>query len=114
MRSGRWCARSRARCRCTSARSGTRRTLTRTRPRAMPTIARGRGSTTGWTEEPMAQRILGVDIGAYAVRLVELDVGFRQSRVHLLCEAPLLPPVEGETAFERGTRTLRAMLDDLE
>jgi general secretion pathway protein L len=62
----------------------------------------------------MAQRILGVDIGAYAVRLVELDVGFRQSRVHLLREAPLLPAQEGETAFERGTRTLRAMLDALE
>ena len=62
----------------------------------------------------MSQRILGVDLGAYSVKIVELDVGFRQTHVRLLREDKLVDPVEGEGAVERATRTLRGMIDELD
>jgi Tfp pilus assembly PilM family ATPase len=44
----------------------------------------------------------------------ELDVGFRQSRVRLLREAPLEPALEGEAPIGRAARTLRKILDGLD
>jgi Tfp pilus assembly PilM family ATPase len=62
----------------------------------------------------MAQRILGVDLGAYSVKIAELDVGFRQSKLRLVRESRLLPALEGEAPIARAARTLRAMLDVLD
>jgi Tfp pilus assembly PilM family ATPase/ribosomal protein L12E/L44/L45/RPP1/RPP2 len=62
----------------------------------------------------MAQRILGVDLGAYSVKVVEIEVGFRQTRLRLMREAKLLDAVEGEAQLTRATRTLRVLLDGLE
>jgi Tfp pilus assembly PilM family ATPase len=62
----------------------------------------------------MAQRILGVDLGAYSVKVVEIEVGFRQTRLRLMRELKLVDAVDGETPLARATRTLRVLLDGLE
>ncbi len=64
----------------------------------------------------MAQRILGVDLGAYTVKLVELETGFRQSKVRLLREQRLLDglPDEDPDGLPRQLRTLRHMVDQLD
>ena len=63
----------------------------------------------------MAQRILGVDLGAYTVKMVELETGFRQSKVRLLREQPLVEalPDEDPEGLPRRLRTLRQMADQL-
>ncbi|MEO6953058.1 MAG: hypothetical protein ABI321_14755, partial [Polyangia bacterium] len=64
----------------------------------------------------MAQRILGVDLGAYTVKIVELETGFRQSKVRLLREQGLVDalPDEDPEGLPRRLRTLRHMVDQLE
>ena len=61
----------------------------------------------------MAQTILGVDLGAYSVKVVELEVSFRQSRVRLVREQPLLEPVVGESPLDRAARTVRGIVSQL-
>ena len=63
----------------------------------------------------MAQRILGVDLGAHTVKVAELEVGFRQLRVRSMHALPLLEAIgEGEDHVDRAARTLRALVDRLE
>lgn len=61
----------------------------------------------------MAQTILGVDLGAYSVKVVELEVSFRQARLRAVRERKLLDPLPGETPLHRATRTLRGMVDEM-
>ncbi len=62
----------------------------------------------------MAQHILGVDLGAYSVKLVELETGFRQNRLHAMRELKLLDAIVGESALDRAVRTLKVLLGQLE
>ncbi len=62
----------------------------------------------------MAQTILGVDLGAYSVKLVELEVSFRQARLRAVRERKLLDPLPGESEVQRASRTLRGMVSELE
>src|SRR5947207_2504062 len=62
----------------------------------------------------MAQRILGVDLGTYSVKLVELETGFRQNRLHAMREQRLLDALPGESALDRSVRTLKSLLGALE
>ena len=42
----------------------------------------------------MAHKILGIDLGSWSVKLVEVSAGFRQSQLTGLYERPLLPAIE--------------------
>ncbi|MCS6914782.1 MAG: pilus assembly protein PilM [Myxococcales bacterium] len=66
----------------------------------------------------MAHTVLGIDLGSHAVKLAQLEVGFRSLRLVALHERELLPPrapVDGtaEPLVERQVRTVRALCDDL-
>jgi general secretion pathway protein L len=60
----------------------------------------------------MAHKILGIDLGTWSVKLVELEAGFRQSHLTGLYERQLLEPVEGETPLERAARTAAQLIAD--
>lgn len=60
----------------------------------------------------MAHKILGIDLGTWSVKVVELAAGFRQSHLTGLYERPLLDPVEGEAPLERAARTVAALIAD--
>ncbi len=60
----------------------------------------------------MAHKILGIDLGAYSVKVAELSAGFRQSQLTGLYERPLLPPIEGETELTRAARTVAELIAD--
>jgi type IV pilus assembly protein PilM len=60
----------------------------------------------------MAHKILGIDLGTWSVKLVELEAGFRQSHLTATYERPLLPAVEGETALQRAARTAASLIAD--
>jgi len=58
----------------------------------------------------MAHKILGVDLGAYSVKVAELEAGFRQSQLVGLYEKTLLPATDGESDLERAARTLAELM----
>jgi Tfp pilus assembly PilM family ATPase len=59
----------------------------------------------------MAHKILGIDLGAYSVKVVVLKAGFRKSEVVDWLERPLPPPATPEeTLEERGARALGDLL----
>jgi general secretion pathway protein L len=60
----------------------------------------------------MAHKILGIDFGAYSVKVAELEAGFRQAQLVGLYERTLLPAEAGETELKRAARTLKALIDD--
>ncbi|HXU72398.1 MAG TPA: pilus assembly protein PilM [Polyangia bacterium] len=60
----------------------------------------------------MAHKILGIDLGAYSVKIAELSAGFRQSQLTGLYERPLLPALEGESALARAARTAAELIAD--
>src|SRR5262245_44863886 len=60
----------------------------------------------------MAHKILGIDLGAYSVKVAELEAGFRQAKLVGLYERRLLPAVEGESALDRAARTLKSIITD--
>lgn len=60
----------------------------------------------------MAHKILGIDLGAWSVKIAELEAGFRQSRLIGLYEKPLLAPEEGEDDIERRARTAAALIGE--
>jgi general secretion pathway protein L len=60
----------------------------------------------------MAHKILGVDLGAYSVKVAELEAGFRQSLLVGLYEKTLLPAHEGETELSRAARTLAELISE--
>lgn len=60
----------------------------------------------------MAHKILGIDLGAYSVKVAELEAGFRQAKLVGLYERRLLPAEEGEAELDRAARTLRRLMDD--
>ncbi len=61
----------------------------------------------------MANRVLGIDLGSYSVKVAELQAGFRQTLLTGLYEKQLLPATEeGEALLHRAVRTLRALLDE--
>jgi general secretion pathway protein L len=62
----------------------------------------------------MAHNVLGIDLGAYSVKVAELSAGFRQARLVGLYEKRLLPREEGESELARRARTLKALLDEEE
>jgi type IV pilus assembly protein PilM len=60
----------------------------------------------------MAHKILGIDLGAWSVKLVELEAGFRQSHLTGVYERQLLPALEGETPLDRAARTVASLISD--
>jgi general secretion pathway protein L len=58
----------------------------------------------------MAHKILGIDLGAWSVKVTELEAGFRSSRLLGLYEKPLLEALEGESELGRRTRTAAALI----
>jgi general secretion pathway protein L len=60
----------------------------------------------------VAHKILGIDLGAWSVKVAELEAGFRQSKLVGLYERPLADPIEGETPVERAARTLKELMDE--
>ena len=60
----------------------------------------------------MAHKILGIDLGAYSVKVALLEAGFRQARLIAVHERPLLPREGDESDLARGTRTLHALVTD--
>jgi Tfp pilus assembly PilM family ATPase len=62
----------------------------------------------------MAQTILGVDLGAYSIKVAELEVSFRQTKLRAVTERKLLDPLPGELPLQRATRTLRGILAERE
>ncbi len=60
----------------------------------------------------MAHKILGIDLGAYSVKVAELEAGFRQAQLIGIYERRLLDAEEGETELHRAARTLRAIIDE--
>ncbi|HEY3354382.1 MAG TPA: pilus assembly protein PilM [Polyangia bacterium] len=56
----------------------------------------------------MAQKVLGVDLGAYSVKVAVLETSFRQATLVAFHERPL-PPGD-ETALVRGARVLGELL----
>ncbi len=60
----------------------------------------------------MAHKILGIDLGAYSVKVAELSAGFRQSQLTALYERVLAAPVEGETHLQRAARTVAELIAD--
>ncbi len=58
----------------------------------------------------MAHKILGIDLGTYSVKVAELSAGFRQSQLTGLYERTLAEPIEGETALQRGARTVAEII----
>lgn len=60
----------------------------------------------------MAHKILGLDLGTWSVKIVELSAGFRQSHLTGLYERPLEPAAEGETPVARAARTAAALIAD--
>jgi general secretion pathway protein L len=60
----------------------------------------------------LAHKILGIDLGAWSVKVAELEAGFRQSKLTGLFERPLLPRNEGESELECAARTLRELIAD--
>ncbi len=62
----------------------------------------------------MAHKILGIDLGAWSVKVAELEAGFRQSKLVGLYSRPLLPREEGETDLARAARTVAELIADEE
>ncbi len=62
----------------------------------------------------MAHKILGIDLGAYSVKVAELDAGFRGATLVGIYERKLLPPEADETALARAARTCKSLIDDHE
>jgi general secretion pathway protein L len=60
----------------------------------------------------MAHKILGIDLGAYSVKIAEIDAGFRQATLVGLYERPLVEKQEGESDLERAARTAAEMIAD--
>jgi type IV pilus assembly protein PilM len=60
----------------------------------------------------MAHKILGIDLGAYSVKVAELEAGFRQSQLVGFYERTLLPANEGESELQRAARTLASLISD--
>src|SRR5262245_11999442 len=60
----------------------------------------------------MAHKILGLDLGTYAVKVAELAAGFRQSHLVGLYERKLEEPLEGETPLQRAARTAAGLISD--
>lgn len=58
----------------------------------------------------MAHNILGIDLGSWSVKVVELSAGFRQSHLTGLYERPLVEAVEGDTPLSRAARTAAAII----
>lgn len=58
----------------------------------------------------MAHKILGIDLGAWSVKVAELEAGFRQAQLVGLYERRLEPKVEGESELERAARTIQALI----
>ena len=58
----------------------------------------------------MAHTVLGIDLGAWSVKIAEMEAGFRASKVIGLYEKPLLPSEEGETHVQRAARTVAALI----
>src|SRR5947208_3408851 len=58
----------------------------------------------------MAHKILGIDLGAYSVKVAELEASFRQSQLIGLYERPLVPREDGESELARAARTLGALI----
>jgi general secretion pathway protein L len=58
----------------------------------------------------MAHKILGIDLGAWSVKVAELEAGFRVTKLIGLYEKPLLPREEGETDLARAARTLGELI----
>jgi type IV pilus assembly protein PilM len=62
----------------------------------------------------MAHKILGIDLGTYSVKVVELMAGFRQAHLSGVYEKVLLPPEEGEgegeSHLDRAARTAAALI----
>src|SRR5581483_3342789 len=53
----------------------------------------------------MAHKILGIDLGAWSVKVAEMEAGFRTAKLVGLYEKPLLPREEGESDLQRAART---------
>jgi type IV pilus assembly protein PilM len=62
----------------------------------------------------MAHKILGIDLGAYSVKIAELDAGFRHATLVGLYERKLLPAEPDETPLARAARTCKALIDEHE
>jgi general secretion pathway protein L len=60
----------------------------------------------------MAHRILGIDLGAWSVKVAELEAGFRQSHLVATYERRLLPAHEGESELDTAARTAAALIAD--
>src|SRR5687767_4446674 len=61
----------------------------------------------------MAQRILGVDLGAYSVKVVVASGGLRRTTVHDVFELPLPPAASPEeTTEERAVRVLGTLVKE--
>ncbi|HEX4457945.1 MAG TPA: pilus assembly protein PilM [Polyangia bacterium] len=58
----------------------------------------------------MAHKILGIDLGSWSVKVVELSAGFRQSQLTGLYERRLAEPLDGETELQRAARTVRELI----
>lgn len=54
----------------------------------------------------MSQRVLGIDLGSHSVKIAEVEVGFRETRLLSLIKLPVAPGTE--PAFVRSRRTLAA------
>jgi general secretion pathway protein L len=61
----------------------------------------------------MAHTILGIDLGTWSVKVVELEAGLRRAKLVGIYERPLLPAEEGESHHDRGARTLKALIDEV-
>ena len=60
----------------------------------------------------MAHKILGIDLGAYSVKIAELEAGFRQAQLVGLYEKRLVEPREGESVIEQQARTARELIEE--
>jgi general secretion pathway protein L len=60
----------------------------------------------------MAHKILGIDLGAWSVKVAELEAGFRQTQLLGLYERPLVDKRDGESELERAARTVAALITE--
>jgi type IV pilus assembly protein PilM len=60
----------------------------------------------------MAHKILGIDLGTWSVKVVELEAGFRNAKLGGLYEKPLLPAIEGESELQRAARTVGELIKE--